>query len=94
MGPTSWVIPAAFRVIVLRQISNRRLKRTAKVSERIGMGISMLLDRMCPGGGWSAGNGMAFGVPYAPYIDATAIALLALGGHEKEPAVGLHWLGS
>ena len=54
----------------------------------------MLLDRMCRGGGWNAGNGVAFGVPYAPYIEATAIALLALGGHKKEPGVhaSLAWL--
>lgn len=93
-GTTSWVIPTAFSVIALRQISSHRLKRTADVSERIGMGISMLLDRMCPGGGWNAGNGMAFGVAYTPYIDATAIALLALGGYEKEPGVraSLIWL--
>lgn len=91
---TSWVIPTAFSVIALRQISNRRLKRTAEVVERIEMGISMLLDRTCPGGGWNAGNGMAFGASYAPYIDATAIALLALGGYQKESAVwaSLAWL--
>lgn len=34
------------------------------------------------------------GVPYSPHIDATAIALLALAGHEKEPGVqsSLAWL--
>jgi hypothetical protein len=54
----------------------------------------MLLDRMCPGGGWNSGNGIAFGVPLAPHIDATSIALLALAGHEEEQAVqsSLHWL--
>lgn len=54
----------------------------------------MLLDRMCPGGGWNAGNGIAFGVPHSAYIDATAIALLAIAGHEKEPFVqsSLDWL--
>jgi len=56
----------------------------------------MLLDRMCPGGGWNAGNGSAFGVGYSAYIDATAIALLALGGHEHEPGVrnSLAWLAN
>ena len=54
----------------------------------------MLLDRMCPGGGWNSGNGVAFGVPLAPHIDATSIALLALTRHEEEPGVqrSLHWL--
>ncbi len=40
------------------------------------------------------GNGVAFGVPYAPYVDVTAIALLALRGHENEPGIqdSLTWL--
>ena len=54
----------------------------------------MLLDRMCPGGGWNSGNGIAFGVPLAPHIDATSIALLALTRHEEEQGVqrSLQWL--
>jgi len=93
-GTTSWVIPTAFSVISLRQIHRRGINRTTAVIERIHLGIQMLLDRMCPGGGWNAGNGVAFGVPYSPYIDATAIALLALAGHEKEPGVqsSLAWI--
>lgn len=94
LGTTSWVIPTAFSVIALRQAKSRGLNATAGVVERIEMGVSMLLDRMCPGGGWNAGNGVAFGVPYSAYIDATAIALLALAGHEKEPGVqnSLVWM--
>jgi hypothetical protein len=38
----------------------------------------MLLDRVCPDGGWNAANGVAFGVAYSAYIDATVIALLEL----------------
>ena len=34
----------------------------------MGIGASMLLDRMCPGGGWNSGNGVAFGVALAPHI--------------------------
>jgi hypothetical protein len=94
LGTTSWVIPTAFSLIALQQFRNRGLKQTADLAQRIEMGNTMLLDRMCPGGGWNAGNGVAFGVPYAPYIDATAIALLALGGHNEEPGVhaSLAWL--
>lgn len=93
-GTTSWAIPTAFSLIALRQAKTRSVNRTADLDLRTKMGTSMLLDRMCPGGGWNAGNGVAFGVPYAPYIDATAVALLALGGHPKEPGVqaSLAWL--
>lgn len=96
LGTTSWVIPTALCVIALRQVKNRGLNESAGVVERIEKGVSMLLDRMCPGGGWNAGNGIAFGVPYSAYIDATAIALLALAGHEKEPGVqsSLAWLAN
>jgi hypothetical protein len=82
-------------VIALRQARRHRLHQTGELAERLDLGIGMLLDRICPGGGWNAGNGVAFGVPYAPYIDATAVALLALGGHvTKESGVqaSLHWL--
>jgi hypothetical protein len=81
-------------VIALRQVRNRGINLKAVVIERIELGVSMLFDRMCPGGGWNAGNGVAFGVRCAAYIDATAIALLALAGHEKEPCVqtSLTWL--
>jgi hypothetical protein len=49
-----------------------------KRTYRIQLGIEMLLDRACPGGGWNAGNGVAFGVALAPHTEPTAIALLAL----------------
>jgi hypothetical protein len=93
-GTTSWVVPTAFALIALQQARQGGHDRTAQLDERVYLGTSMLLDRMCPGGGWNSGNGIAFGVPLAPHIDATSIALLALTGHEEEQAVqsSLHWL--
>jgi hypothetical protein len=93
-GTTSWVIPTAYSLIALRQITDRGLSSSNVIIERTTIGVSMLLDRMCPGGGWNAGNGVAFGVRYAPHIDATSIALLALGGHAEEPGIkaSLAWL--
>jgi hypothetical protein len=93
-GTTSWVVPTAFSLIALQQARLRGYNKTARLTERVDIGTSMLLDRMCPGGGWNSGNGVAFGVPLAPHIDATSIALLALTRHEEEPGVqrSLHWL--
>jgi hypothetical protein len=93
-GTTSWVIPTAFTLIALAQARQRGYNRTAQLDERVDLGTSMLLDRMCPGGGWNSGNSVAFGVPLTPHLDATSIALLALIGHEKEQGVqrSLHWL--
>ena len=95
-GTTSWVIPTAFSLIALQKASDTGLTLEPRFSERISVGTSMLLDRMCPGGGWNAGNSAAFGVAYAPYIDATAIALLALRRHEHQPGIreSLSWLAA
>jgi hypothetical protein len=64
------------------------------VSFRIQRGTEMLLDRACPGGGWNAGNGVVYGVPLAPHLEATAVALLALGGEQRNYAIvsALDWL--
>jgi len=93
-GTTSWVVPTAFAMIALQQAWRRGYNETAQLTERVDLGTSMLLDRMCPGGGWNSGNGIAFGVPLAPHIDATSIALLALTRHEEHQSVqrSLHWL--
>ena len=93
-GTTSWVIPTAFSLIALQQMRNAGLNCVSGMTERINTGVSMLLDRTCPGGGWNAGNGAAFGVAYSAYTDATAIALLALARRKKEPDVraSLIWL--
>jgi len=45
---------------------------------RIRRGVEMLYDRICPEGGWNAGNGVVHGFPLAPHADATALALLSL----------------
>ena len=54
----------------------------------------MLFDRACPGGGWNAGNGVAFGVPLTPHPDVTALALIALHLQNNHPLVrvSLDWL--
>jgi hypothetical protein len=93
-GTTSWVIPTAFSIISLRQARRHGLNRTAELAERVEQGSNMLFDRMCPGGGWNSGNGIAFGVPVAAHIDATSIAMLALAEHAADRRVqsSLHWL--
>lgn len=93
-GTISWVVPTAFGLIALQQSQRRGFNRTVQLTERVNLGMSMLLDRMCPGGGWNSGNGIAFGVPLAPHLDATSIALLALTGKDNDPGVqkSLHWL--
>jgi hypothetical protein len=80
-GTLSWVVPTAFSIIALRQCFPSHRKQ--KLQNRIRLGVEMLLDRSCPGGGWNAGNGIVYGTPMTPHLDTTAIALLALHRERK-----------
>ena len=82
----SWVVPTAFAVLALNQLPCA-CDSLEQVPFRVERGVEMLLDRVCPGGGWNAGNGVVYGVPVAPHPDDTAIALLALREHRRDPMV-------
>ena len=88
----SWVVPTAFSLLALKQ--SFVCCQTREVSFRIKRGVEMLLDRACPDGGWNAGNGVVYGVPLAPHLDATAAALLALLGEQPNDVIAksLNWL--
>lgn len=91
-GSASWVIPTAFGVIALKQFTV--CNRSEPSEKRIRLGIEMLLDRACAGGGWNSGNRIVYGVPLPAHIEATAIALLALQDEERTPVIhaSLAWL--
>lgn len=89
----SWVVPTAYSLLALRH-ARRRIRQQDFLDLRIRHGVEMLYDRICPGGGWNAGNGVVYGSPLAPHPDTTATALLAL---LEEPlndfvATSLAWL--
>jgi len=88
----SWVVPTAFSILAINQLPCTCGLEAAP--SRAHLGVEMLLDRVCPSGGWNAGNGVVYGAALSPHPDDTAIALLALYGHPKEPAVemSLEWL--
>jgi hypothetical protein len=89
---SSWVVPTAFSILALNQLPCACGPEARRF--RVDLGIEMLLDRVCPGGGWNAGNGVVYGVALAPHPDDTAIALLALSGRSQYPAVrmSVDWL--
>src|SRR5258708_9303787 len=64
------------------------------LQQRFRRGVEMLYDRICPQGGWNAGNGVVYGTQLAPHPDATSIALLALRGVPLNALVtaSLDWL--
>jgi hypothetical protein len=82
----SWVVPTAFAVLALNQLPCS-CGGLEQVPFRVERGVEMLLDRVCPGGGWNAGNGVVYGVPVAPHPDDTGIALLALREHRLDHLV-------
>lgn len=88
----SWVVPTAFAILTLKQLTCTCGLET--IPSRVRIGTEMLLDRACPGGGWNAGNGVVYGVALNPHPDDTAIALLALNDQREQPAVrvSLDWL--
>jgi len=93
-GTVSWVIPTAFSVVAIKQFTV--CNRSEASERRIRLGVEMLLDRVCVGGGWNSGNSVVYGVKLPRHVEATAVALLAL---QDEPRSGiiqasLDWLES
>jgi hypothetical protein len=88
----SWVVPTAYSILALKYA--RGISQQDLVHLRIRRGVEMLYDRICPGGGWNAGNGVVYGFPLAPHADTTALALLSLLGEPPNDfiAASLDWL--
>ena len=90
----SWVVPTSMALIALERAKRQGLIRGSELQKRLRLGVEMLLDRVCPEGGWNAGNAVVYGVPLRPHVDATALALAALRVHHDLPIVrdSLTWI--
>ncbi len=88
----SWVVPTSYSVLALKHLP--ATSQTQLLRFRIQRGVEMLFDRACPNGGWNAGNGVVYGEPMTPHLDATALALLALRSEPTNDllAASLDWL--
>jgi hypothetical protein len=86
-GTISWIIPTAMALIALERSRKLDLVRAKDLERRLDLAYAMLFDRMCPGGGWNAGNSVVYNVALAPHIDASAIALAALRKHSRNAEV-------
>jgi hypothetical protein len=75
-GASAWVEPTAWALLALESV--RSDLPDGLVGERVDEGQRLLLDRVCPGGGWNYGNAALFGEALEPYPETTAVALLAL----------------
>ncbi|MDN5280387.1 MAG: hypothetical protein PWR01_4352 [Clostridiales bacterium] len=67
----SWVEPTAWALIGLKNSSYQ-------ASDRFRDGVRLLVDRMIPGNGWNCGVKNVYSTDLIPFVDTTALALLAL----------------
>ena len=89
-GTFSWIEPTAVCLTALKKIGAAgRLART-----RMSEAESLILDRVCDGGGWNFGNAHVLDQDLRPYVPTTALALLAMQDRRDHPAVkqSLEWL--
>jgi uncharacterized protein (DUF362 family) len=76
----SWVEPTAWACLALRRAGQTD-------HPRVQEGLRLLLDRAFDEGGINYGNRRVLGRPTQPMMGPTALMLLALQGHGKEPRV-------
>ncbi len=99
-GTASWVEPTAYALLALNRASGSKLFRgqadglLTVYLARMESAEKMLFDRMCPGGGWNAGNPMVYGVAGQPQVGPTVWALLALRKNAERAEVrkSVDWL--
>jgi hypothetical protein len=80
-----WVEPTAWGLLALR-----RERPTAR--DRIDDALAMLRERECVEGGWNYGSRTTLGVDLVPFVQTTALALLAIG--DEEPPLVARGLAS
>jgi hypothetical protein len=75
------VEPTAWAVLALK-----RLRPDSR--DLIEDGERVLADRECVGGGWNYGNRTVYGQDLAPYVQTTAVAMLALQASSRADVAG------
>src|SRR5258707_417692 len=86
-GEQNRVEPTSFALLALREAKPQY--SPANASRRRELAISLLYDRMCPGGGWNCGNPRVYGVDGDPLVLPTCWALLALRDAQEKPGRAL-----
>lgn len=74
----SWVEPTSYALIALVRAGRGGHPRVAEAR-------TLLVDRICAGGGWNYGCPAMLGNPAQPFPAPTGIALLALRDHRGDP---------
>jgi hypothetical protein len=81
-----WTEPTAWGLLALRTLR-------PSAADRIADAVALFEERECVGGGWNYGTREIFDVDIPPFVQTTAVALLALGDLTPSlSARGLGWL--
>lgn len=75
-GTHAWVEPTAINLLALKHFGLGSHPRCEEA-------VAVLLDRCLQGGGWNFGNTTVFGSPLPANVQATGLALAALGDEPK-----------
>jgi hypothetical protein len=90
----SWVEPTSFALMAFAAAAKLGKPTESQMSERRTLGVGLLYDRMCAGGGWNCGNPRVYGVDGDSLVLPTCWALLALRDAPDHPnrTLSLAWL--
>ena len=75
-GAHGWIEPTAWGMLALRA---GRPEAAAGIAD----GLEVLRDQECVGGGWNYGTREGFGVAQPPFVQTTAVAVLAVAGLDE-----------
>ncbi len=75
-GAHGWIEPTAWGMLALRA-------GRPQAAARIADGLAVLRDQECVGGGWNYGTREGFGVDQPPFVQTTAVAVLAVAGLDE-----------
>ncbi len=78
-GNSGWVEPTVHALVALKQASAKL--SSSELRSRVQMGEAQLMNVRSRDGGWNYGSPAALGVDLPSYPETTALALLALQGH-------------
>jgi hypothetical protein len=76
LGAHGWTEPTAWGLMAIRA--------RPSAADRRADALAFFAERECDGGGWNYGAPETLGIPLGPYVQTSALALLALGSDAPE----------
>lgn len=82
-GTFTWIEPTSWCLLAVKA----RDGRSDVARWRIETAEHVMRDRECPGGGWNFGNGEVYGKGLPAHVPTTALGVLAMQDHTRDPLV-------